>query len=78
MDIFSCFGMWNSCQKFVLTFQLHLYSCQDGSNDAVQYGGAKWLRRWVGKSHSGSTIVGVECVVCCYPMGRDDVVNKNG
>jgi hypothetical protein len=23
MDIFSCFGMWNSCPKFVRTFQLH-------------------------------------------------------
>jgi hypothetical protein len=22
--IFSCFGMWNSCQSFVRTFQLHL------------------------------------------------------
>jgi hypothetical protein len=23
MDIFSCFGTWNSCPKFVPTFQLH-------------------------------------------------------
>jgi hypothetical protein len=23
MDIFSCFGMWNSFPKFVRTFQLH-------------------------------------------------------
>jgi hypothetical protein len=25
MDIFSCFGMWNSCPKFVCDFQLQPY-----------------------------------------------------
>jgi hypothetical protein len=47
-DIFSCFGMWNSCPKFVHSFQLH--SIYFNRNFYRQKTGSRTIRNWASAS----------------------------